>query len=242
MVVRKRSQYQNAMVGNAGLNFAAWQLSRRGWHVLPTIRNARGSDLYVTNGDETVFFGLQSKALSRRSAVPLGKDGDALRSDWWVITINACTNSPTCFIIRKEEVKALAVVDKNGAGGRWLDPRAYDRDEYRDAWDRLGDPNATLPLSSPQAPDEQNGVRRPKSQSLCGQAWAIFDQISESQGEPAAFAEALEEARAQGLNEGNVRTEFYRWRRFNGFKDRAPRRKFESVSSAAESARATMAR
>lgn len=31
-------------------------------------------------------------------------------------------------------------------------------------------------------------------------------------------------------------------RRFNGFKDRAPRRKFESVSSAAESARATMAR
>ena len=70
------------MVGNAGLNFAAWQLSRRGWHVLPTIRNARGSGLYVTTGDETVFFGLQSKALSRRSAVPLGKDGDALRSDW----------------------------------------------------------------------------------------------------------------------------------------------------------------
>lgn len=162
MVVRKRSQYQNAMVGNAGLNFVAWQLSRRGWHVLPTIRNARGSDLYVTNGDETVFFGLQSKALSRRSAVPLGKDGDALRSDWWVITINACTASPTCFILRKEEVKALAVVDKNGAGGRWLDPRAYDRDEYRDAWDRLSDLNATLPLSSPQAPDEQNGVRRPK--------------------------------------------------------------------------------
>ncbi|WP_433947586.1 hypothetical protein [Brevundimonas diminuta] len=76
MVVRKRSQYENAMVGNAGLNFAAWQLSRRGWHALPTIRNARGSDLYVTNGDETVFFGVQSKALSRRSPVPLGKDGD----------------------------------------------------------------------------------------------------------------------------------------------------------------------
>jgi len=103
MVVRKRSQYENAMVGNAGLNFAAWQLSRRGWHALPTIRN--------------------------------------------------------------EEVRALAVVDKNGAGRRWLDPRAYDRDEYREAWDRLGDPNATLPLSL-----SQNGVRRPKAQSLCGQA------------------------------------------------------------------------
>lgn len=242
MVVRKRSQYENAMVGNAGLNFTAWQLSRRGWHALPTIRNARGSDLYVTNGDETIFFGVQSKALSRRSPVPLSKNGDALRSDWWVITINACTASPICFILRNEEVRALAVVDKNGAGGRWLDPRAYDRDEYREAWDRLGDPNATLPLSSSQAPDEQNGVRRPKTQSLCGQAWAIFDQISEAQGKPAAIAEALERARAQGLNEGNVRTEFYRWRKFNGFKDRTPRRKFESVSSTAESAIAAMAR
>ena len=230
------------MVGNAGLNFAAWQLSRRGWHALPTIRNARGSDIYVTNGDETVFFGVQSKALSRRSPVPLSKDSDALRSDWWVITINACTASPTCFILKNDEVRALAVVDKNGAGGRWLDPRAYDRDEYREAWDRLGDPNATLPLSSPQAPDEQNGVRRPKAQSLCGQAWAIFDQISEARGKPVAFVESLEKARTQGLNEGNVRTEFYRWRKFNGIKDRAPRRKLESVSSAADSALTTMAR
>ncbi|MCB2110190.1 MAG: hypothetical protein H6895_03065 [Defluviimonas sp.] len=31
------------ITGNAGLNYAAWQLSRRGWHVMPTIRNARGT-------------------------------------------------------------------------------------------------------------------------------------------------------------------------------------------------------
>ena len=46
------------MTGNAGLNYVAWQLSRRGWHVMPTIRNARGADLIVTNEDETVFFDL----------------------------------------------------------------------------------------------------------------------------------------------------------------------------------------
>ena len=67
MVVRKRSQYENAMVGNAGLNFAAWQLSRRGWHALPTIRNARGSDLYVTNGDETFLLGENESTF-----IPLG--------------------------------------------------------------------------------------------------------------------------------------------------------------------------
>ncbi|CAN5369949.1 hypothetical protein BH10PSE4_BH10PSE4_16480 [soil metagenome] len=137
MANQPRSQYQSAMTGNAGLNYAAWQLARRGWHAMPTIRNARGSDLFVTNGDETVFFGIQSKALSKRNAVPLGRDGSELRSEWWIITINATSAQPTCFILKNEEVRALASVDKNGAGGRWLDARAYDRDEFRDAWDRL---------------------------------------------------------------------------------------------------------
>jgi len=57
MAARPRSQFDSAMTGNAGLNYASWQLSRRGWHVMPTIRNARGSDLIVTDGDETVFYG-----------------------------------------------------------------------------------------------------------------------------------------------------------------------------------------
>lgn len=74
------------MTGNAGLNYAAWQLAKRGWHAMPTIRNARGSDLFVTNDDETIFFGVQSKALSKRAAVPLGRDGHELRSEWWIIT------------------------------------------------------------------------------------------------------------------------------------------------------------
>ena len=39
---------------------------------MPTIRNARGSDLIVTDANETVFFGVQSKALGKRSAVVVG--------------------------------------------------------------------------------------------------------------------------------------------------------------------------
>lgn len=78
---KAQSQYDLAMTGNAGLNYAAWQLAKRGWHAMPTIRNARGSDLFVTNDDETIFFGVQSKALSKRAAVPLGKDGQELRSE-----------------------------------------------------------------------------------------------------------------------------------------------------------------
>lgn len=132
---------RSQITGNAGLNYAAWQLSRRGWHVVPTIRNARGSGLIVTDGDETTFFGVQSKALSKRHAVPLGRNIDELRSDWWVITIHANSEHPTCFVMRNAEVKALAQRDENG-GAYWLNPPSYDRDEYREAWHRIGAPDS----------------------------------------------------------------------------------------------------
>lgn len=133
----KRDSYRNSMTGNAGLNYAAWQLSRRGWHVMPTIRNARGSDLIVSDADESLFFGVQSKALAKRAAVPLGKSIDALRSDWWVITMYANSDAPVCFVLRRHEVQQLATQDANG-GAYWLNPPAYDRDEFREAWHRVG--------------------------------------------------------------------------------------------------------
>jgi len=136
MVEQSKPPIRHQVTGNSGLNYAAWQLSRRGWHVMPTIRNARGSDLIVTDADETVFFGVQSKALSKRQAVPLGRDIDSLRSSWWVITINANSDSPTCFVLRLNDVRALASQDKNG-GAYWLEPAAYDRAEFREAWGRL---------------------------------------------------------------------------------------------------------
>jgi hypothetical protein len=131
-VPRQRSQ----ITGNAGLNYAAWQLSRRGWHVIPTIRNARGSDLIAINDDESVMLGIQSKALSKRSAVPLGLSLDSLRSDWWIVTTHANADSPVCYVLKLDEVRALASQDKNG-GAFWLEPRAYSKDEFRDAWHRL---------------------------------------------------------------------------------------------------------
>ncbi len=136
--VRQSRSYQNAMTGNAALNYAAWQLSRRGWHVMPTVRNARGSDLIVTDANETVFFGVQSKGLSKRAAVPLGREIDQLRSDWWVITVRANSDKPTCYVLRNAEVRTLASRDANG-GACWLEPRAYDRDEFREAWGRISE-------------------------------------------------------------------------------------------------------
>lgn len=195
------------MTGNAGLNYAAWQLARRGWHAMPTIRNARGSDMFVTNADESVFFGVQSKALSKRAAVPLGKHGDELRSEWWIITVNANAEAPTCYIMTRAEVETRATVDKNG-GGRWLSSRDYELDEFREAWHRLEPTPSTQPT--------QHGVQRPRPETLCGRAWALLDRLAADADSPVTVAAALAAAEPLGLNANNVRTEFYRWRTYNG--------------------------
>ncbi len=63
---------------------------------------------------------------------------------------------------------------------------------------------------------EQNGVRRPKPDTLCGKAWAVCDAISAQLGAPAPIAYVLEGSKSIGLNEGNVKAEYARWKKFNG--------------------------
>ena len=96
--------------------------------------------------DETQFFVVQSKALSKRHAVPLGTDLHSLRSDWWIITVHANSDTPACYVLRLEDVRALATQDRNGDRW-WLEPRAYDWDESREAWHRLVlEPPQSVPM------------------------------------------------------------------------------------------------
>ncbi|MFC3712674.1 hypothetical protein ACFOMD_08835 [Sphingoaurantiacus capsulatus] len=134
---------RHQLTGNAGLYHVARELSRRGWHVMPTVRNARGADLYAASDDETRLLPIQSKALSKKVPVPLGGSLDNLRSPWWVITINANTASPTCFVLTLSEVKAAAhrgVSPSTGTASYWLPPKSYALPLYEEAWDRLGSP------------------------------------------------------------------------------------------------------
>ena len=133
---------RHQLTGNAGLYHVARELSRRGWHVMPTVRNARGADLYAASDDETSVLPIQSKALSKRTSVPLGHSLDTLRSPWWIITLNANSSNPTCYILTLEEVKRLAVWNVNSSGkiSYWLEPKLYAISEYQEAWDRLKGP------------------------------------------------------------------------------------------------------
>lgn len=142
---------QHQLTGNAGLYHVARELSRRGWHVMPTVRNARGSDLYAASEDESRVLRIQSKALSKKVPVPLGTDLSTLRSDWWVITVNANTASPTCYVMTLDEVKAGAHRGENEAGkvSYWLQAKAYALPTFEEKWDRFGDPGPSVTLMPP---------------------------------------------------------------------------------------------
>jgi hypothetical protein len=127
------------VVGNIGMYYAAYRLSQRGWNVMPTARNARGVDLLAYDANAHIYKGIQVKALSKRIPVPLGKTIDKFIGDWWIIVTNAGSVTPVCFIMKPEEVKELAHRgEKDERVSYWLQPKQYDKDQFREAWDRIG--------------------------------------------------------------------------------------------------------
>jgi hypothetical protein len=128
------------VVGNVGMYFAAYRLSKMGWNVMPTARNARGVDLLIYDSSAHHCHGIQVKAVSRvLPPIPLGKSVDALMGDWWIIVTNAAADRPECFIMKPDEVMRLAHRgEKDGRISFWLRSKQYNVDEYREAWGRIG--------------------------------------------------------------------------------------------------------
>ena len=127
------------LTGNVGLYYACYRLSQLGWNVMPTARNARGVDLIAYSEDATRLISVQVKALSKRAPVPLGKDLSSCMGNYWVIVTNAASDSPVTFVLTPDEVNSAAHRgQKDERISYWLQPKAYDRDEYREAWHRIG--------------------------------------------------------------------------------------------------------
>jgi hypothetical protein len=127
------------VVGNVGLYYVCYHLSRRGWNVMPTARNARGIDLIAYNKEGTEFIGVQVKALSKKAPVPLGTSLDKVMGDFWIIVNNLASNNPSAYVMYPKEVKSLAHRgEKEGRVSYWLQPRSYCVAEYQEAWDRIG--------------------------------------------------------------------------------------------------------
>jgi len=109
-----------------------------GWNVMPTARNARGVDIIAYSRDATRFVGIQVKALSKRSPVPLGTTLDKVMGDFWII-VNQVATTPSAYILLPTEVLERAHRgEKEGRVSYWLQPRDYEQESFLEAWDRIG--------------------------------------------------------------------------------------------------------
>jgi hypothetical protein len=127
------------LTGNVGLYHCCYRLSLLGWNVMRTARNVRGVDIIAYSADASRFVGVQVKALSKRSPVPLGTSLDKIMGDFWVIINRIVSRSPSAFILLPSEVRERAHRgEKDGRVSYWLQPGDYERDPFREAWERIG--------------------------------------------------------------------------------------------------------
>jgi hypothetical protein len=92
------NEINNQVVGNIGLYYVCYRLSRLGWNVMPTARNARRIDFVIYSQDAQRTRTIQVKALLKRSPVPLGNELDRLFDDYFVICQNALFSHLTKFV------------------------------------------------------------------------------------------------------------------------------------------------
>ncbi|HEY3245397.1 MAG TPA: hypothetical protein VGM03_18805 [Phycisphaerae bacterium] len=120
-------------VGNIGLFYVCYRLSRLGWNVMPTARNARGVDILIYSQNASRKLSIQVKTLSKAAPVPLGNHLDHLFADFVVVCRRVASESPECFVLTPDEIRRLAHRgEKNGKFSFWLQPRDYATDEFRD--------------------------------------------------------------------------------------------------------------
>ena len=50
---KNESKLPPQLVGDAGLYYICFELSKRGWNVMPTSRNAKGVDVVIYNKDSS---------------------------------------------------------------------------------------------------------------------------------------------------------------------------------------------
>lgn len=67
---------------------------------------------------------------------------------------------------------------------------------------------------------EQNGIRRPGPDGLCGKVWALADHLSAQMNQAVPISNLLEAGIADSMNPSNIRTEYARWKKFHGLAGR----------------------
>ncbi len=126
----------NQLIGNIGLFYVCYELSKRGWNCLPTTRNAKGVDIVIYNSKGDKKYTIQVKSLSKKNPVPFGSKLEIM-SDFVVICTEVFNDKPKLYILKPQEVKKnIHKRRKNNRISYWLQLRSYLK--YKDRWEIIG--------------------------------------------------------------------------------------------------------
>jgi hypothetical protein len=138
-MAKRKVKKNPQLVGNMGLYAVCYELSKRGWNVMPTSRNARGVDILGYDQEGTVKITVQVKALGGNNAVPFGTDPTLcnLIADYIIIAVGVRGDTPEYFVAITEDVRPLVhTTEKNGQKRCWLEPKDYK--QFRHKWETVG--------------------------------------------------------------------------------------------------------
>ncbi|MEM5853741.1 MAG: hypothetical protein QW228_05220 [Candidatus Aenigmatarchaeota archaeon] len=124
-------KYPKQVVGNLGLYYVCYELSKRGWNVMPTSRNTKGVDIVVYSQNYKRKYTIQVKSLRKKDNVRLGSNLENLCADFLIICVNLET-TPEIFITKVSELKkhnnVSKYVSKSGKGRKriyYIKPTKY---------------------------------------------------------------------------------------------------------------------
>ena len=134
-----KNKYPNQVVGNVGLYYICYELSKIGWNVMPTSRNAKGVDIIIYSQDAKRTNTIQVKSLSKKSLVPLGNKPNNFIAEFLIFCLNVF-DVPEAFIIKPEEIRdRIHEGIKDGKKTYWLQPKDYG--EFKNKWEEIGNGN-----------------------------------------------------------------------------------------------------
>ena len=73
------------VTGNVGLFFTCYKLSRMGWNVLPTSRNARGIDILAYGKHGEKFLTIQAKGYTKTEDIGPFKERTDVIADFYIV-------------------------------------------------------------------------------------------------------------------------------------------------------------
>jgi len=122
------------ITGNVGLFYISYRLSRMGWNVLPTSRNAKGIDILSYGKDGETFHTIQAKGYTDIEAIGPFKKKTEVIADYYIIA-SSVYQAPGTYILTKEEVREHLTPHE---GVYWLEIKDYKKPEFLEKWDKIG--------------------------------------------------------------------------------------------------------